>query len=120
MTWRALNAGADRNRAGAIGGAATVANDLVVTSEGGAYGATLAVTGRLTLVGALRILGGCTGTPVRATSFTYDSTDAASLAVYRAALLADTLPRGWVFTPKAVGRTMSFSIAKSGMVIYVR
>ena len=82
MTWRALNAGADRNRAGAISGAATVANDLVVTSEGGAYGATL--------------------------------------AVYRAALLADTLPRGWVFTPKTVGRTMSFSIATAATVIYLR
>lgn len=107
-------------RGGALVGAATVTGDLTVNCEGGAYGASLTVSGRLTLAGTMRLLGGCTGTPVRMTSFSFANTDAASLAIYKAALLADTLPRGWAFSTKAVGRSMAFTIATASTILYIR
>ena len=43
-----------------------------------------------------------------------------TVAVYKAALLADTLPRGWVFSPRAVGLKMEFSISTAATILYLR
>ena len=107
---------------GALVGAATVNGDLTVTSEGGAYGASLAVTGRLTLVGTPTIWTGFAGGSVSLTAFTFGSTDAASRAAFEAAACAEgeSLGRRWAFSARASDTLMKWSISPGGTYLYFR
>ena len=109
-------------RGGALVGAATVNGDLTVTSEGGAYGASLAVSGRLTLVGTPTIWTGFAGGSVSLTAFTFGSTDAASRAAFEAAACAEgeSLGRRWVFSARASGTSMRWTVSPGGTYIYFR
>ena len=109
-------------RGGALVGAATVNGDLTVTSEGGAYGASLAVTGRLTLVGTPTIWTGFAGGSVSLTAFTFGSTDAASRTACEAAACAEgeSLGRRWVFSARASGTSMRWTVSPGGTYIYFR
>ena len=109
-------------RGGALVGAATVNGDLTVTSEDGAYGASLAVTGHLTLVGAPTIWTGFAGGAVSRTAFTFGSTDAASRAAFEAAACTEgeSLGRRWVFSARASGTSMKWSVSPGGTYLYFR
>ena len=107
-------------KGGVLVGAATVAGDLTVTSAGGAYNASLALAGKLTLEGPLTLATGYAGQAVRNVAFTFGSTDDASRAIFQAATAAETIPNAWKLTVTNGDRRMSWSVAPGGSTIYIR
>ncbi len=107
-------------KGGVLTGTATVDGDLKVTSEGGAYGANLTVTGALTLAGVPTLATGFTTVAVRGTAFTCGSVDVASQALFRQTLAAETLPAGWKFNVTAQSTKLSWSVVPGGTILFIR
>ncbi len=107
-------------KGGVLTGMATVDGDLKVTSEGGAYGANLTVTGALTLAGTPTLATGFTTAAVRGTAFTCGSVDAASQALFRQALAAETLPAGWKLNVTNQSNKLAWSVVPGGTILFIR
>ena len=107
-------------KGGTLVGTAALDGDVTVVGEGGAYGAALTVSGRLTLTGDLQLAAGFAGQALRRTAFAYGSTDTASQQVFRQAVLLDELPKGWVFAKSVSGRGLVFSVAPACTILYIR
>ena len=105
---------------GTLAGAATVANDLVLTSRGGVYAASLDVAGRLALDGVPTLGTGFAGQAVRGTAFTFKETDDAARAAFAAAACAETTPGDWVFARRTDGTSFSWSVLPGGTMLLLR
>ncbi|MGN0852466.1 MAG: hypothetical protein ACI4Q3_03720 [Kiritimatiellia bacterium] len=107
-------------KGGTLVGTASVAGDLTVASQGGAYGAELAVAGVLKLEGALTLATGFAGSAVRGNAFTFASTDAASRALFLEATAVEDLPRAWRLNLSSGDRRLGWSVTPGGTAILIR
>ncbi len=107
-------------KGGVLTGTATVDGDLKVTSEGGAYGANLTVTGQLTLSGVPTIATGYTTAAVRGTAFSYGSIEENSPALFKQALASETLPAGWKFNVTNQSNKLTWSVVPGGTILFIR
>lgn len=107
-------------RGGVLAGRASAAGDCTVSFEGGAWAASLAVAGRLALVGEPLLATGFEGRPVRGAAFTFAETDDASRARFERARCMDEVPAGWTFGRRASASAFTWTLVPGGTVLLLR
>lgn len=107
-------------RGGVLAGRASAAGDCTVSFEGGAWAASLAVAGRLALVGEPLLATGFEGRPVRGAAFTFAETDDASRARFKSARCMDEVPAGWTFGRRASASAFTWTLVPGGTVLLLR
>ena len=106
---------------GEIAGGSSVSGNLTVTFAGGAYRASLAVSGALTVTGPVAYaLPGDAVFPYYQTLFTFGSADAATRAALAAGKDTLTVPAGYVATVRVTPGAAYLSVASPGSVLMVR
>ena len=104
---------------GTLTGTATCEGDLVVQSNGGAYGAAIALTGTLSLTGDLKLAPNA-GYVTRRVCFEYGATDDASKTKFLSAPCSVELPGKYIYKTSIVGNQMKLNIYPACTIIYVR
>ncbi|MCQ2392831.1 MAG: discoidin domain-containing protein [Kiritimatiellae bacterium] len=104
---------------GTLTGTATCEGDLVVQSNGGAYGAAIALTGTLSLTGDLKLAPNA-GYATRRVCFEYGATDDASKTKFLSAPCSVELPGKYIYKTSIVGNQMKLNIYPACTIIYVR
>ncbi len=104
---------------GTLTGTATCAGDLTVESNGGAYGAAIALEGTLALTGDLKLAPDA-GYATRRICFEYAATDEESRTKFLSAPCSVELPGKYIYTTAIIGNRMVLTICPACTIIYVR
>ena len=104
---------------GKLTGTATCAGDLTVESNGGAYGASIALDGTLSLAGELKLAPDA-GYATHRVCFEYGAADEASTARFLSAPCSEELPGKYIYKTAIVGNRMELAIYPAGTIIYIR